>query len=223
MNKFLIEVINRESNTYYYNGDKMKFHIVRKGETLEKVLFIYELTKDELIQSNKHIRNWEKLIPGTKLKIPVITEAIDQDIMEMEPFITDYYPSKDILNEINVEEEYNKEETYKVINIEQNDNDYNNLENIEKSNNNIDNDNVYDNRLKDTDEFNKVNITDNDKSDSNYIKSNTQYNINDEQRENIKKEAKPQNVRKVKYYPYYCFNPYYGQYFLYYYPIYEDK
>lgn len=70
----------------------LKFHIVRTGEELEDILFLYNLTKDELIEENRHIRVWNKLVPGTKLKIPPITEAVEQDVNEMEPFVEDYYP-----------------------------------------------------------------------------------------------------------------------------------
>jgi hypothetical protein len=70
----------------------MKFHIVRTGETVEDILFLYNLTKDELVEENRHIRVWDRLIPGTKLKIPPLTEAIEEDVSEMEPFVEDYYP-----------------------------------------------------------------------------------------------------------------------------------
>lgn len=70
----------------------MKFHIIQVGETLDKILFLYDLNKDELVEENRHIKNWNKLIPGTKLKIPTISQTIDSEIMEMEPFVEDYYP-----------------------------------------------------------------------------------------------------------------------------------
>lgn len=73
----------------------MKFHIVRSGETLEKIMFMYEVTEDEIKEVNKHIKNFRNLIPGSKLKIPTITENIDEEIMEMEPFVEDYYPKND--------------------------------------------------------------------------------------------------------------------------------
>lgn len=79
----------------------MKFHIVRNKETLEDILFIYNLTKDELIEQNKHIRVWDKLIPGTKLKIPPIPDAVDLEVSDIEPFVEDYYPSlSEVMNEI---------------------------------------------------------------------------------------------------------------------------
>lgn len=72
----------------------MKFHIVKSGEKVKDILFIYNLNIDELKENNRHIRFWDKLIPGTKIKIPVITEAIDNDVEMMEPFIEDYYPKQ---------------------------------------------------------------------------------------------------------------------------------
>ena len=61
----------------------MKFHIVQMGETIEEIIFLYNLTRQELTEENRHIKKWDKLIPGTKLKIPVITEAIDEEVMEI--------------------------------------------------------------------------------------------------------------------------------------------
>lgn len=77
----------------------MKFHIVRNGETVDDIMFLYSLNHDELIEKNRHIRSWNKLVPGTKLKIPVVSEEIDQEVISMEPFIEDYYPK--INNQIN--------------------------------------------------------------------------------------------------------------------------
>ena len=94
----------------------MKFHIVENGERVKDILFLYSLNIDELKECNRHIKFWDKLIPGTKIKIPVIPESVDNDIMEMEPFIEDYYPVNnetfdesedtiDDLDENNIEEE----------------------------------------------------------------------------------------------------------------------
>ena len=94
----------------------MKFHIVENGERVKDILFLYSLNIDELKECNRQIKFWDKLIPGTKIKIPVIPESVDNDIMEMEPFIEDYYPVNnetfdenedtiDDLDENNIDEE----------------------------------------------------------------------------------------------------------------------
>lgn len=70
----------------------MKFHIVGNGESIRDILDGYEITFEELKNENKHIRVWNQLIPGTKLKIPVLTEALVEELNEIEPFIEDYYP-----------------------------------------------------------------------------------------------------------------------------------
>src|SRR5690554_3078927 len=100
---------------------KLKFHIVRNNETLEDILFLYNLTKDELMEQNQHIRSWNKIIPGTKLKIPPITEAVEQEVSDMEPFIEDYYPklNHDEYNETTQEEIPIDEQTASNISDEQ--------------------------------------------------------------------------------------------------------
>jgi LysM repeat protein len=81
----------------------MKFHIVRNGETVNEIVFLYGLETDELKKENKHIRYWDKLIPGTKLRIPTISEAVELDIASMEPFIEDYYPKLKLGEELKPE------------------------------------------------------------------------------------------------------------------------
>ena len=88
----------------------MKFHIVGNGETVEDILRGYDLTIDELKSENKHIRIWNKLIPGTKLKIPVLSESIIEDINEIEPFIEDYYPKIKVEESPQIIEEFIEEQ-----------------------------------------------------------------------------------------------------------------
>lgn len=105
----------------------MKFHIVRNKETLEDILYIYNLNKDELIENNKHIRVWDKLIPGTKLKIPSIPDSVDLEVTDMEPFVEDYYPqiNEEVVTPVaNIEEDDYKaidddEEIYSTEQLEQ--------------------------------------------------------------------------------------------------------
>lgn len=106
----------------------MKFHIVGTNETIQEILDAYDITIDELKKENKHIRVWNNLIPGTKIKIPVITESMNEDINSTEPFIEDYYPKIRIDNEeyetLNVEKKEEpmepiKEEIIQEVNNEE--------------------------------------------------------------------------------------------------------
>lgn len=70
----------------------MNYHIVRTNERVSDIAQAYNLSTEEIISINNHIRSWDKLIPGTKLKLPAIPEQIRIELDDSEPFIEDYYP-----------------------------------------------------------------------------------------------------------------------------------
>ena len=74
----------------------MNYHIVRANETIDKIADSYNLLKEEIIEINTHISNWDHLIPGTRLKLPEIPETLKDELDAVEPFIEDYYPKIDI-------------------------------------------------------------------------------------------------------------------------------
>lgn len=71
-------------------------HVVKSGENLNKIAYGYQLKPIEIQKINKHISNWEKLIPGTKIKLPEISDQVNEEINEVEPFIEDYYPKVEL-------------------------------------------------------------------------------------------------------------------------------
>lgn len=71
----------------------MKFHILQSNEKISDILFMYNISLDELKENNKHISKWDSVLPGTKLRLPFITKNDDLELMELEPFIEDYYPT----------------------------------------------------------------------------------------------------------------------------------
>ena len=71
-------------------------HVVKSGESLNKIAYSYQLKPMEIQKINKHISNWDKLIPGTKIKLPEISEQVNEEIDEVEPFIEDYYPKVEL-------------------------------------------------------------------------------------------------------------------------------
>ena len=99
----------------------MKFHIVSSSENIKKIAFLYNMEVEEIQKENRHIRDWQNLVPGTKLKIPVLSEAVINEVNEFEPFIEDYYPKYD-LNEKIDSEIYNV--SNEEINMEVNNNEY---------------------------------------------------------------------------------------------------
>ena len=48
----------------------MKIHIIQKADTLQSVIAMYQISKEEIEKENPHISDIQQLIPGMKLKIP---------------------------------------------------------------------------------------------------------------------------------------------------------
>ena len=48
------------------------YHIVRMNEKLEQIALTYNLSVEEIKSNNQHIRDWGKLVAGTKLILPAI-------------------------------------------------------------------------------------------------------------------------------------------------------
>ena len=70
----------------------MNFHIVRTNESIEDIALIYNLDVIEITSLNNHIRKWENLTPGLKLRLPEISDNLSIELNDVEPFIEDYYP-----------------------------------------------------------------------------------------------------------------------------------
>lgn len=80
-------------------------HIVRMNETIEKIALTYNLNISEIKNINQHIRDWDKLVAGTKLNLPSIPEIVKDHLNDVEPFIEDYYPKITNLSDLTSNEE----------------------------------------------------------------------------------------------------------------------
>ena len=105
----------------------MTFHIVRMDEKIERIALNYQLDIDEIKAHNKYIKDWDHLIPGTKLRLPEISIALNEELDNYEPFIEEYYPklsnNYENFNDVNVdmvsinnEIKSNNQKNNKVIN-----------------------------------------------------------------------------------------------------------
>ena len=83
----------------------MNTHIVRVDEKIEKIATTYNLTTDEIMKINHHIKDWQHLVPGTKLKLPEIPEIVQSELDDTEPFIEEYYPKINIDDYHKIKEE----------------------------------------------------------------------------------------------------------------------
>ena len=66
-------------------------HIVRPNDNIFLIEDHYRVSIDEIISANRQIRDFNNLIPGTKIKIPQIPEEIEEELEKTEPFIEQYY------------------------------------------------------------------------------------------------------------------------------------
>lgn len=77
---------------FFLGSEYLNNHIVRVNEKIEKIASIYNLSVDEIKKINTHIRDWNNLLPGTKLRLPEISDILNNQIDNVEPFIEEYYP-----------------------------------------------------------------------------------------------------------------------------------
>lgn len=96
----------------------MNSHIVRVNEKIEKIALLYNLTVEEIMNCNHHIKDWNHLIPGTKLKLPEIPEIVRNELDNTEPFIEEYYPQIDVQSILSktVQEEVGNKPNINVVN-----------------------------------------------------------------------------------------------------------
>ncbi len=90
----------------------MFFHIVQLGETIEDISKSYEVGIKEISKYNEHVSNIKKVAPGMKLRIPKAVVENVSEIEEITPFVEDYYPT---INEINED----SEEKYVVNSVDE--------------------------------------------------------------------------------------------------------
>ena len=80
-------------------------HIVKNGERIDQIMNLYRVNLDTIKSYNLHITDFNNLLCGMKIKIPLISEEIEQILENTESFVKDYYPKViDVIEEVKVEE-----------------------------------------------------------------------------------------------------------------------
>lgn len=73
----------------------MKVHIVQINESLKDIARKYDLTIEDIIKNNQHISSARNILPGMKLKLPILAEVAEEKLRENMMNIQDYYPTLD--------------------------------------------------------------------------------------------------------------------------------
>lgn len=83
----------------------MKYHIVQVNETINDIARKYQVSVEEIMKLNRHITSAEYIIPGMKLRLPVLTEEVSEELKDNFLDIEKYYPKiedfKDVLSDNN--------------------------------------------------------------------------------------------------------------------------
>ena len=79
-------------------------HIVKNGERIEQIISLYRVNLDTVKSYNLHITDFNNLLCGMKIKIPLINEEIEQILENTESFVKEYYPKViDVIEEVKEE------------------------------------------------------------------------------------------------------------------------
>lgn len=76
----------------------MKIHIVQANETLESIAHKYQIHVDDIIKNNLHISHAKNIMPGMKLKLPILAEPAQEKLRENTISIEEYYPTLENFN-----------------------------------------------------------------------------------------------------------------------------
>lgn len=104
----------------------MILHIVKEDEKVGQILDLYGITLDELKTNNMHITDFKNLRPGTRIKIPSISNENLQILSSTEPLVDKYYEklgdesneeqAEAVVQEPLRETEKNKTESFRGVN-----------------------------------------------------------------------------------------------------------
>lgn len=71
----------------------MKVHIVQVNENLRDIARKYNISVEDIIKNNQHISHARHILPGMKLKLPILSEEANIRFRDQMLQIQDYYPT----------------------------------------------------------------------------------------------------------------------------------
>lgn len=107
----------------------MKFHIVQINEKINDIAKNYNISAEEIIKHNRHINDINKILPGMKLRLPILSDEVNEQLKENFLNIEKYYPNLDNYKDV-VDNEEIKSETNNTNQTNQTNQDYQNPYNV---------------------------------------------------------------------------------------------
>lgn len=81
----------------------MKYHIVQINEHIQDISRKYNVSVEEIVKLNRHINNLDSIIPGMKIRLPVLNDEISDELKNNFLDIEKYYPKVEDFKEVNIE------------------------------------------------------------------------------------------------------------------------
>ncbi|QVK16943.1 LysM peptidoglycan-binding domain-containing protein [Mycoplasmatota bacterium] len=78
----------------------MKFHIVQVNESVQDISKKYNVSQEEIIKLNRHINNIDSIVPGMKIRLPVLSDEVSDELKDNFLDIEKYYPKMDDFKEV---------------------------------------------------------------------------------------------------------------------------
>lgn len=92
----------------------MKYHIVQVNEKIQDISRKYNVPVEEIIKLNRHVNNIDYIVPGMKLRLPILTEPVNEEIKNHFLDIEKYYPKLDDFKEVEIKEKQEEKEHEEV-------------------------------------------------------------------------------------------------------------
>lgn len=70
----------------------MKFHIVQVNERAQDISKKYNVSLEEIVKLNRHINNIDSIVPGMKIRLPILSDEVSDELKDNFLDIEKYYP-----------------------------------------------------------------------------------------------------------------------------------
>ncbi len=84
-------------------GDFVKYHIVQVNEKIKDISKKYNISLEEIVKFNRHINNIDSIVPGMKIRLPILSDEVNDELKENFLDIDKYYPKIEDFKDVKIE------------------------------------------------------------------------------------------------------------------------